>query len=126
MLTQKNEDRGEFPVSFMSIGLEGAELKYPAIHKKAFVVFKAVKHFCQYLIRSHTKVIVPHTAVRALLIQKELGDRRGNWLITLQEYDLEIKLAKLVKGQGLCKLMVEAQDLQMEQEEGWDNEVDML
>ena len=31
-----------------------------------------------------------------------------------------------MKGQGLCKLAVEAQDLQMEQEERWDNEVDLL
>ena len=32
----------------------------------------------------------------------------------------------MVKGQGLCELMVEAQDPHMEQEEGWDNEVDLL
>ena len=34
--------------------------------------------------------------------------------------------AKLVKGQGLCKLTVEAQDPQMEQQEGWEKKVDML
>ena len=62
----------------MSIGLQGAELKYPAIDKQAFAVFKVVNHFHPYLLRSHTKIIVPHTTVRALLIQKELGDRRGN------------------------------------------------
>ena len=39
---------------------------------------------------------------------------------------MEIKPAKLVKGQGLCKLTAEAQDPQTEQEEGWDNEVDMV
>ena len=39
--------------------------------------------------------------VRSLLIQKETGDRRGNWLTTLQEYDLEINSAKFIKGQGL-------------------------
>ena len=82
------------------------------------MVFKAVKNFRLYLLRSHTKVIVPHTTVRELLIQKEPGDRRGNWLTTLQEYDLEIKSAKSVKGQGLCKLAVEAQDLQTKEEEG--------
>ena len=62
----------------MRMRLQGAELKYPAIDKQAFTLFKVVKHFHPYLLRSHTKVIVPHTAVRALLIQKELGDRRGN------------------------------------------------
>ena len=98
VLTQKNEDGEEFPVSFMSIGLQGAKLKYPAIDKQAFAVFKVIKHFHPYLLRSHTKIIVRHIAVRALLIQKEPGDRRGNWLTTLQDYDLEIKPAKLVKG----------------------------
>ena len=101
-------------------------MKYPTIDKQAFAVFKAVKHFHPYLLRSHARVIVPHTTIRALLIQKEPGDRRGNWLTTLQEYDLEIKPAKLVKGQGLCKLVAEAQQSQMKQEEGWENEVDML
>jgi len=78
VLTQKNEDREEFPVAFMRTGLQGVELKYSTIDKQAFAVFKAVKHFGPYLLRSHTKVIVPHTVVRALLIQKEQGDRRGN------------------------------------------------
>ena len=126
MLAQKNEDKEEFLVSFMNTVLQGAELKYPSIDKQAFAVFKVVKQFLPYVLRSHTKIIFPHTTVRALLIQKEPRDRRGNSLTTLQEYDLEIKPAKLVKGQGLCKLTVEAQDTQMEQEEGWDNEVDLL
>ena len=38
---------------------------------------------------------------------------------------MQIKLAKLVKGQGLCKLMVEALDPQ-ENEEGWENEEEMF
>ena len=61
-----------------------------------------------------------------MLIQNDPGDRRGNWLTYLQEYDLEINPAKLVKEQGLCKLMMKALDLQQEEEEGWENEADML
>ena len=68
VLTQKNEEGEEFLVSFMSTGLQGAKLKYLTIDKQAFVVFKAVKHFHLYLLRSHTKIIVPHLEVRALLI----------------------------------------------------------
>ena len=126
VLTQKNDDGDQFSVSFIRIGLQGVEVKYPTIDKQAFAVFKVVKHFPPYLLRSRDKIIVPHSTVRGSLIQKELGDIRGNWLTTLQEYDIEIKRAKLLKGQGLCKVVVEAQDLQMEQEEGWDNEVDLL
>ena len=31
--------------------------------------------------------------------------RRGIWIAALLEYDLEIKRTKLIKGQGLAKLM---------------------
>jgi hypothetical protein len=68
VLTQKNEEGEESPVSFMSIGIQGVELKYPAIDKKSFAMFKGVKHFHPYLLRSHTKIIVPHSAVRSLFI----------------------------------------------------------
>ena len=54
-----------------STGLQDAEMKYLAIDKQAFAVFKTVKHFRPYLLRSHTKIIVSHSAVRELLIQKE-------------------------------------------------------
>jgi hypothetical protein len=37
-----------------------------------------------------------------------MGEKRANWITTLQEYDLEIKPAKIVKGKGLCKLAVES------------------
>lgn len=40
-------------------------------------------------------------------------------ITTMQEYDLEIKLDKLVKGQGLCKLVVESHDNKAEDHEEW-------
>ena len=78
VLTQKEDGGDEFPISFMSTGLQGAELNYPAIDKKAYAVFKAVKQFRPYILKNRTKVIVPYPVVRSLLIQRELGERRGN------------------------------------------------
>ena len=43
----------------MSTGLQGAELNYPAIDKKAYVVFKVVKQSRPYILKNRTKVIVP-------------------------------------------------------------------
>jgi hypothetical protein len=34
--------------------------------------------------------------------------RRGRWLAKIQEFDLEVKPNKLVKGQGLAKLLAES------------------
>ena len=106
----------------MSTSLQGAELNYPAIDKEAYVVFKAVKQFRPYTLKNRTKVIVPRPAVRSLFVQKELGERRGNWVTTLQEYDLEFKPTSIVKGQGLCKLMTEGQN---SEENSWDNEAEL-
>jgi hypothetical protein len=101
VLTQKYQDGNEYPITFMSSGLQGVELDYPEVDKQAYVVFKVVKHFRPYLIKSKTKVIVPYPAVRNLLVQKDLGEKRANWIMALQEYDLEIKPTNIVKGQGL-------------------------
>jgi hypothetical protein len=49
-----------------------------------------------------------HPIIRNLFVEKDLGDRRENWMTTLWEYDLEIKLSKIVIVQGLCKLAVKA------------------
>jgi hypothetical protein len=43
-------------------------------------------------------------------------------MVVVQEFDLDIKLAKLVKGQGLCKLTIEAQD-QVNEDPRWENEL---
>ena len=78
VLTQKEDGGDEFPISFMSTGMQGARLNYPTIDKQAYAMFKAVKQFRPYILKNRTKVIVPHPVVRSLFVQKELGERRGN------------------------------------------------
>ena len=52
VLTQKEDGGDEFPISFMSTGLQGAELNYSAIDKKSYAVFKAVKQFRPYILKN--------------------------------------------------------------------------
>eukprot|EP00253_Pinus_taeda_P028659 PITA_28659 len=112
VLTQINNHNLEAPISFYSSNIQGAELNYSEVEKQAFVVYKAVKHYRPFLLKSHTKVIVPFPAVRQLLIQRELGEKRENWVTALQEYDLEIKPTKIVRGQGFCRLLAGASHIQ--------------
>jgi hypothetical protein len=51
-----------------------------------------------------------------------MGEKRGNWMVVGQEFYLDIKNVRLVKGQGLCKLTAEAQD-QVNEDSGWENEM---
>jgi hypothetical protein len=53
-----------------------------------------------------------------------MGERRGNWMVVVQEFDLDIKPSKLVKGQGLCIHAAEAQD-QISEDSGWENELEL-
>ena len=41
VLTQKEDEGDEFPISFMSTGLQGSEFNYPAVDKQSYLVFKA-------------------------------------------------------------------------------------
>jgi hypothetical protein len=46
-------------------------------------------------------------------------------MAVIQEFDLDIKMAKIVKGQGLCKQATEAQDLINAEDPGWENELSL-
>ena len=51
---------------------------------------------------------VPNAAVKDVLVQTDPEGRKGKWIAALLEYDVEVKPTKLVKGQGLAKLMAES------------------
>jgi hypothetical protein len=46
--------------------------------------------------------------VKDILIQPNIDGRRSKWIAKILEFDLEIKSTKVVKGQGLSKLLVES------------------
>jgi hypothetical protein len=51
---------------------------------------------------------VPTNTIKDILTQPDSEGKRGKWIAKIQEYDMEIKPTKLVKGQGLAKLLVES------------------
>eukprot|EP00253_Pinus_taeda_P025632 PITA_25632 len=55
VLTQLNDHNLEAPISFFSSNLQGAELNYSDVEKQAFAVFKVVKHYRPFLLKTHTK-----------------------------------------------------------------------
>jgi hypothetical protein len=115
VLMQKNVESNEIPIAFMRSAFKGAEINYLVVYQQAYVVFKVVKHFWSYLLKSRTKVIIPYLVVRNLLVQNELGEKRENWMMSLQEYDLKITPAQIFRGQGLCKLVVDSVEEQESQ-----------
>lgn len=68
ILMQANQDKAEAPIAFFSSNLQGAKLNYSDVEKQAYVFFKAIKYFRPFLLKTHTKIIVPFPPVRNLLV----------------------------------------------------------
>jgi hypothetical protein len=78
------------------------------MEKQDFSLVKAMKDFRVYILHSHAIAYVPNAVVKDILTQNNPDGRRGKWIAIILEYDIEIKPTKLIKGQGLEKLMVES------------------
>jgi ribonuclease HI len=108
VLLQKNEEGFEQPIAFFSKSLRDAELRYDILEKQAYAMVKALKAFRTYVLHSKIIAYVPTNAIKDILVQPDSDGRRGRWLAKIQEFDLEVKPTKLVKGQGLARLLAES------------------
>jgi hypothetical protein len=108
VLLQKNEEGYEQPITFFSKSLRDAELKYNIMEKQAYAMVKALKAFRTYALHSKIIAYVPTSVVKDILVQEDSDGKRGRWLAKIQEFDLEVKPTKLVKGQGLARLLAES------------------
>lgn len=69
---------------------------------------KGIEIFSVYILHSLILAYVPNVDVKDGFVQTNPEGRRGKWIATLLEYDMEIKPKKLIKGQGLAKLMAKS------------------
>jgi hypothetical protein len=108
VLLQKNVEGLEKPIAFFSRTLRDAELKYDIMDKQAYTLVKSLKSFRVYFFHSRVISYVPSAVVKEILIQPDIDGKRSKWISKLLEFDLDIRPTKLVKGQGLAKLLVES------------------
>jgi ribonuclease HI len=108
VLLQKNEEGREQPIAFFSKALRDAEVRYEIMEKQAYALVKALKAFRVYVLHSKVTAYVPSASVKDILVQPDIDGRRSKWIAKILEFDLEIRPTKLIKGQGLAKLLAEA------------------
>ncbi|KAH9320394.1 hypothetical protein KI387_044494, partial [Taxus chinensis] len=68
VLTQRNSEDHELPISFMRYVLKAHELKYTIMEKHAFAVVKDIKQFHFYILNFHSIMFVPDTTIKSILI----------------------------------------------------------
>ena len=85
--------------------LHDAKLENNILEKKTYALVKSLKAFQMYVLQSSIIAFVPIVAVKDILIQRDSEGKRGKWIAKIQEYELEIRPTKLIKGQGLAKIL---------------------
>jgi len=98
VLLQKNDQGFEHPIAFFSKALKDAHLKYNIMENQAFILVKAIKDLRVYILYSHIVAYVPNDVVKDIPTQNGVDDKRGKWIATILEYDIEIKPTKLIEG----------------------------
>ena len=103
VLLQVDEEGSEYLVAFFSKTLRDAELKYDIIEKHAYAVIKSSKTFRIYILHSKIIAYLPSGSIKDVLTYPDADGRRAKWIVKL----IEFKPTKLVRGQGLARLMAE-------------------
>ena len=107
VLLQKNEQGFEQPIAFYRKNIRNGSLKYDIMEKQAYALIRDLKEFRVYILHSHITTYVPSIAIKEILTRSD-PNKRAKWIVVLLEYDLEIKPKKIIKGQGLEKLMTQS------------------
>lgn len=85
------------------------------MEKHAYAMVRAPKNFKFFVLHSHWVIYVPDPSLKSILTQQEVGfNNREVWIEKFQEYDIEIKLMKLVRGNVLYKALPEDQQFKEE------------
>jgi hypothetical protein len=107
VLLQKNEYGHDQPVAFYNKVLRDVEIKYDPIEKQAYALIKSLKAFMIYILQAKVIAYVPSSSVKDVLVQPDIDGKISKWIAKIIEFDIEIKSVKLVRGQGLAKLIAE-------------------
>lgn len=104
IVLQKNDEGFEQPTAFFNKSLQDVELKYYISEKQAYALVREIKTFKCYLVGATIISFVPNAIVEDIFSQQEVTSRRCRWINRIEEFNIDVLVTKLVRGQGLAKL----------------------
>lgn len=117
MLVQENEHSLEQPLAFFSQGLKYYEEKYSFVEKHVLFVVRNLKKFKYMLDNNRIKLMISHPSFKEFFLNKDLNDKRVGWVTKVMEFDVDIKVTKIVRGKGLCEKIADHTNNNEEDEE---------
>lgn len=83
--------------------MEDNEKRCPFVENNVLVVVRNLKKFRYMLSTKKINFLVAHPSVKEFLLNKDINDKRFGWIKKVMEYDVEIRVTKLIRGKGLCE-----------------------
>ena len=108
ILLQKDHEENLRPIAFMSQNLKTHQLNYYTLEKHRYSLYKSLDQFQNYIQGQKVQVFVPTSFLVTTLNQTELHSKWSKWIMCMQEYDLDIKLTKTIRGIGLAELLTQS------------------
>jgi hypothetical protein len=86
----QTKDKKHYAISYASKTLTRPQLNYATTEKELLAVVFAIEKFRSYLVGAKVIVYIDHAAVKYLLMKKDAKPWLIQWILLLQEFDLEI------------------------------------
>ena len=98
VLVQDGDDGNELVVYYLSRNLLDTKTRYAHVKKLTLAAVQAVQRFRHYIMLSTVTVVLDCNPMMYIISQQLLGGKYSNWIVILQEFDLEFTTAKSTKS----------------------------
>ena len=87
----QRKDKKLHAIYYASRTLDEAQINYATTEKELLAIVFAIDKFRSYLVGSKIIIYTNHAAIRFLLSKKDAKPRLIQWILLLQEFDMEIR-----------------------------------
>ena len=105
VLVQEDESLQEHAIYYLSRSLVEAELSYAHVDKLDLVAIHTTQRLRHYLTLCKTYVVACLNPFQYILTRCMIGGKSSKWIVILQDFDLEFRLAKAKKSLILTELL---------------------
>ena len=102
VLVQEDEFHNEHVIYYLNRKLHLTEIKYSHVKKLALAAVQAVQRFRHYILLCKTTVISDCNLMMYILTKKLLGGKCSQWIVILQDFDLDLSNSK----SNSCKIKI--------------------